>query len=111
MDAVETMSDAAVLCRDYGHSWVPRSARWDDESQCYDTQADCSRCRKAHRLRWLDARGAVVASRYVYDEATDEDPRGYLVHGLGRLTGADRDVIRLASVTRTIRTPAARLAR
>lgn len=83
-----------LACRDYGHAWAPFTASWSGTERAYFVQLRCARCGTL-RARVIDRRGAQVASHYVYAD-------GYLVHGLGRLTGSDRDSVRLASVQRLI---------
>jgi len=90
-DAVAKMELAYVQCRDFGHSWRPYSARWLQAYNSYESQLQCQRC-KTVRTRFLSATGSQLSGGYDYAD-------GYLVKGMGRLTGSDRDVIRLASIT------------
>lgn len=83
-----------LQCRDFGHSWRPYTARWDSKQRAYETQLRCSRCRTV-RLRWIGPRGEQLESRYDYAD-------GYLIKGIGRLTGTDRDALRLESVHRVL---------
>jgi hypothetical protein len=50
----------------------------------------CGRCH-TERVRLIGPRGELLANRYVYAD-------GYLVKGMGRLTGTDRDALRLAAL-------------
>lgn len=88
--AIGQMDPAHLHCRDWGHSWRPVSARLLPADNCYESRLVCDRC-GTHRLRYLSMRGAQLDSRYDYAE-------GYTVKGLGRLTGTDRDIVRLKSL-------------
>jgi hypothetical protein len=88
--AVKGMSLAFIQCRDYGHSWRPYSARWVPQDNAYVSELQCQRC-KSVRQRFLTRTGAMAGGHYEY-------PDGYLVKGMGRLTGTDRDIVRLQSV-------------
>lgn len=88
--AVNKMSVDHLQCRDFGHSWRPFSARWMPRENYYESQLRCARCHTI-RTRWLSRTGAQVGGSYDYAE-------GYQIKGLGRLTGTDRDHVRLASV-------------
>ena len=79
-----------VQCRDFGHSWRPYTARWISRYNQYESQQLCQRC-STIKTRFLSRTGEIVSSGYDYAD-------GYLIKGLGRLTGHDRDEIRLASV-------------
>ena len=83
-----------LQCRDFGHAWRPYHARWIPQDNCYRTDLRCSRC-TSMRTRYLSASGAQLSGNYDY-------PEGYLTKGMGRLTGSDRDRIRLASVLAVI---------
>jgi hypothetical protein len=56
----------------------------------YESQLLCQRCDTV-RTRFLSRSGANLSTNYDYAE-------GYTVKGLGRLSGEDRDVIRLQSI-------------
>lgn len=86
--AIEHMTPTHLLCRDLGHYWEPWSLK--RQRGGFLREMRCGRC-ETLRQQDLNGRGAVVSSHYVYSE-------GYLVHGMGRLTGQDRDRLRLASV-------------
>lgn len=83
-----------LACRDYGHAWQPFTAEWHRKQRAYFVQLRCARCGTV-RARLLDRYGAQISNHYTY-------PDQYLVHGSGRLTGAQRDGIRLASVQRLL---------
>lgn len=91
---VSKMDLSQVQCRDFGHSWRPYSARWLPSYNSYESQLQCMRC-KTVRTRFLSRTGEQLNNNYDYAE-------GYLVKGMGRLTGHDRDVIRLASILAVI---------
>lgn len=97
--AVKAMDLAFIQCRDFGHSWRPYSARWMAADNAYHSELMCQRC-KTIRQRWLSRTGAQLSGNYDY-------PAGYLVQGMGRLTGSDRDVIRLQSVLSVLATDTA----
>lgn len=87
------LPDEFVQCRDWGHAWRSLNARRNDDGS-YLVTLRCQRC-DCRRTRTISARGAVLATGYDY-------PDGYLLNGLGRLTGSDRDTLRLDSVRRTL---------
>jgi hypothetical protein len=94
-DAINGMTDSQLLCRDFGHSWRPYTAEWIPQRRHYVETLMCQRCRTA-RLRLLDEYGSLLANRYQYED-------GYLIHGVGRLTGDDRDALRLAGLRAVMR--------
>lgn len=81
-------------CRDYGHTWRARTARWDPETRAYERTLECARCTTI-RSQWLSAYGHALKGSYSY-------PDGYQHAGLGRLDGSARDALRLESVTRIL---------
>lgn len=87
---VARMALEHVQCRDFGHSWRPFSARWLAGSNCFVEILQCARC-ATERSRMLGARGQLLSNRYVYAD-------GYLVKGMGQLTGTDKDSLRLRSI-------------
>jgi len=89
-EAVKHMAFEHIQCRDFGHSWRPYSARWMPTFNQYESQLMCARC-KTIRTRFMSRTGALLDSKYDYAD-------GYTVKGLGRLSGVDRDVIRLQSI-------------
>jgi hypothetical protein len=88
--ALAAMADEHLICRDFGHSWRPWSAEWIPQRRQYAEALVCTRCNSV-RQRLLDEFGALLGNSYTYAE-------GYLVHGIGRLTGDDRNDLRLASL-------------
>lgn len=93
--ALGSMNVDYIQCRDFGHSWRPHTARWVESQQHYESQLKCTRCGTL-RTRLLNRSGAQVAGQYLYSE-------GYLVKGMGRLTGGDRDKVRLRSILSVLR--------
>jgi hypothetical protein len=89
--AVSAMSDEMVECRDIQHSYRKWSLRWVPKDKEYESKLKCIRCGSIRVRRINGSTGALVSSSYEYAE-------GYLVKGLGRLTGSDRGFIRLQSM-------------
>jgi hypothetical protein len=89
------MTDDDIMCRDFGHSWRPYTAEWLGQRRQYLETLACTRCGSARR-RLLDEYGALMGNSYAYRD-------GYLVHGIGRLTGDDRDAVRLAGLQAVMR--------
>jgi hypothetical protein len=87
---VAAMAIEHIQCRDFGHSWRPFSARIVPAMHMIREELRCARCTTI-RVRDLGMRGQLLASSYDYVD-------GYTRQGMGRLTGTDRDLIRLASV-------------
>lgn len=96
-DLEETLHDMRqdfIQCRDFGHAWRPFTARWMPAERVYHTQLRCSRCRTI-RTRYINDHGQQVGHTYAY-------PDGYQIRGMGRMTGEDRDHLRLESVLRVV---------
>jgi hypothetical protein len=91
------LPDAYLLCRDVGHSWMPRDAWEDVKERCYVQVLGCTRC-AAERHRRLDYRGQRLGQSYDY-------PDGYLSPaGSGALSAAGRADLRLVSFQRAFTT-------
>lgn len=90
--ALDAMDTATLECRDFGHSWRAYTASWLKSERCYESRIVCARC-GTFRVRRLTTAGAVLSTHYAY-------PEGYLVKGLGRLVGDDRNVLRVESLLR-----------
>jgi hypothetical protein len=88
--AVAAMDLDFIVCRDLGHPWRKHNARLIPRDNCYEQTFICPRC-GTERVRFLSLSGAILDSHYQYAE-------GYEVKGIGRLTGSDRDRIRLRAV-------------
>lgn len=91
---IHGMRSDFLQCRDFGHSWRPFTARWDGSERAYETVLRCSRC-KTRRVRWIAQNGEQVESHYDYAD-------GYVITGMGRLTGTERNALRLESVRRVL---------
>lgn len=94
-DAIMEMTDDHLLCRDFGHSWRPYQVDRIAQRKQWQETLLCQRCHTVRR-RLLDFRGGMLANGYTY-------PEGYLVQGVGRLTGSDRDGLRLAGLQAVMR--------
>lgn len=95
--ALDKLAPEFLLCRDIGHHWRPRTARWFPKERCYRQELGCARCATI-RYRELSSTGAILATGYTYQE-------GYqLPHGIGFLSTTDRDGIRMRSIQRVIQT-------
>jgi hypothetical protein len=88
--AISVMPSTHVHCRDYGHAWAPLTASAFSDGKGYEQVLRCGRC-DTRRKRQLNRYGEVITGGYDYSE-------GYLVAGLGRLTGSDRGLLRVASI-------------
>lgn len=89
----ETLSESHLECRQFGHAW--RAYTVDKDGPRYRVTTICPRC-EAKRVQTIDSRGMVVGHtnlRY---------PDGYLAHGIGRITGEAKGVVRLEGVHRVI---------
>lgn len=94
-DWARGLPDAYLLCRDLGHVWTPHSATWSRKERVFDRILRCQRC-LTERRQTLNARGHPILGHYAY-------AKEYLApKGAVRLGVAERDSIRLASITRTI---------
>lgn len=92
-DRANDWNDEVLQCRTYGHIWQPRGAVWNKRHAFYSISQQCPRC-TSERTQEMSVTGHIYAQWITYAE-------GYLSQGLGRIVGESRDVIRLASVTRT----------
>jgi hypothetical protein len=94
-DALQRMTRTQIACRARGHAWEDWRAHLFGRNGSRGAMEilRCSRC-GSERQQDLDRFGTVVKGRYVY-------PDGYLVKGLGRLTGEDRGLVRLTSIRQT----------
>lgn len=91
-DFAHGLPDEFLSCRDFGHSWAGVRARWVPAERAWHRVMQCRRC-QSERIQVLSQTGAILSGRYDYAE-------GYLTHGIGRLTGTDRDALRLESCVR-----------
>ena len=70
--------------------WMPSNAELLEAEHVYRVTLKCPRCTTI-RTTLRNTRGAQLESHYDY-------PDGYAITGLGRLSGTDRDQIRLRSM-------------
>lgn len=88
------LSDEHLACRAGNHAWSPQTAErvrggYIRTERCRN---DCGCTRYQELNRW----GLVLKSKITY-------PKGYLLKGIGRLTGAAKGAVRIESVERQIR--------
>jgi hypothetical protein len=95
--AIHDMPDNYIQCRDFNHSWRPFTASWDSKARCYETELRCTRC-KTIKKRRMDSDGSILRSGYDYTD-------GYLIKGMGRIIGSERDALRLESIMRVLDHP------
>jgi hypothetical protein len=88
--ALKNMGETFRHCRRYGHHWRPLTAYRLARGRGWEETVRCPDC-ETTRFSQLDKDGDVVRNNYHYAE-------GYLIDGLGRLTGADRGQLRLVSI-------------
>lgn len=91
-DAMDQMSDEAMVCRDISHSW--RSHVVLRIKGGYERQLRCSSCGTL-RIETLNSKGGLIDRYYEYAE-------GYRVKGLGRISGETKDAVRLVSLQKAI---------
>lgn len=89
--AIETMDQESLICRDFSHSWGGWYARRDGSG--FERGIRCSVCGTC-RIEKLDSQGRIVSRRYEY-------PDGYLLKGVGRITADFRAMVRLTVLART----------
>ena len=90
----DELPDAFLMCRDMGHQWRPFTAQWHSSERAYSRTLACARC-STQRTQWVSASGHIAHGNH-YDY-----PEGYTAPaGTGRMDGAARDALRLASVLR-----------
>lgn len=99
LEAAQEWTDQILECRTYGHHWTPQGATWTKDRRAIATTQVCP-C-EATRHVLLDGRtGWVITSHIDY-------PDGYLLKGVGRITGDAKGALRLTVVSRVygLRTP------
>lgn len=95
----DDLPDTYLLCRELAHAWLPFNANIDRHG-IIERTVRCSRC-QTKRIMGVNSRnGEILSSRYEY-------PEGYTLRGVGRIAGPARDVLRLASLGRSIKLPKA----
>lgn len=83
-----------LQCRELGHLWRPYRAGLHPDGG-YERVLRCGRCR-TRREQSLSVMGMVLTNKYVY-------PDGYQTeHGLGRIVGEGRGMLRLESIKRVL---------
>lgn len=87
------MPDNFIQCRDYRHAWRPFHVE-ELRDGGFEQILRCSRC-KSKRIRLIGSRGQLVKREYDYT-------KGYVIKGMGRLTGNELDAMRLESIMRTL---------
>ena len=97
LDDVERLADQwdprVLECRTYGHHWQPSQATFNTKYRYYRVVQICPSC-TSERIMELDSRGHIVKLKIDYAD-------GYLSKHTGRIVGEGRDILRLATVTRT----------
>lgn len=86
----DTLPDNYLMCRRYGHNWVPRTAikkKWWFEATVACDRCDCT------RVEVINLRGEIVKKLMYY-------PKGYLAINLGRIIGESKNGLRLAALER-----------
>lgn len=92
-EAVEALSDEALVCRDLNHTWGPHGVARIDGG--YERSLQCRVCTTIRR-ETLNNWGGLVGGR------TYEYPEGYKIEGVGRFTGEYRQRARWMNITRAI---------
>lgn len=92
----QELSEAFLHCRDYGHQWrMANAERHGRGSRVIRTRTMyCPSC-KYNKYQTFDSRGIMVEEKVDY-------PEGYLIKGLGRITGDTKGLIRIESIDRLI---------
>lgn len=93
-EAIHAMPANYVVCRESRHHWVPFTAR----PAAHGNFERVRRCDSCGGVKWtlLDSRFRIL------EEKPIQYPEGYLLQGLGRLTGDDLAVVRGINVMREI---------
>lgn len=88
----DDLPEKFLHCREMGHNWRPFDAGRHRDGG-FERTLRCVRCR-TKRVQHLSADGMLIGSpKLIY-------PDGYLRQGLGRIDGAGRGILRLASMRR-----------
>lgn len=87
--------DNILTCRTFGHNFQAGSAVKNNRLKYWRLVRRCPRC-KAEKVMEVSFRGRVYSSHIDYSQ-TD----GYLATGMGRIIGEGKDMLRLATITRT----------
>ena len=84
------IADQFLPCRDYGHTWLPYDAVFENKPYRIHRILVCGKC-STRRRQTLDSKFEIVGNGYSY-------PKGYVSVG-GRLSGQDRAAIRARSTS------------
>jgi hypothetical protein len=87
-----TLSDPFLSCRRYGHPWKDYTVERDGPR--YKVTVICPSC-ESTRTQTLDRNGMILNTVPHYS-------KGYLAHGIGRISGEAKGVLRLEGVRRTL---------
>jgi hypothetical protein len=90
--AVPTIPDNFLECRDYGHNWKPYNAEVDNRRRFVKRIQQCGNCEsfRSHKISTaVRSRGQLIPGSASYSHA-----EGYLNKGHGRLTADAKDQIR-----------------
>lgn len=90
--AAAAWDDEILKCRTDGHRWEDRRAAKNMEYRFIRIVQVCPRC-ACERITEMDFYGEVFSRSIDYSE-------GYLLVGLGRISGQGRNVLRMATVER-----------
>lgn len=89
----KSLPDPYLECRRFGHPWKAYTVDKDGPRFVETTQ--CPRC-ESTRTQVLDRRGMIVGHANVnYSD-------GYLAHGIGRITGEAKGILRLEGMHRVM---------
>lgn len=87
-----SLPDRYVRCRELGHVWRPRTARWISAERVYERVLHCTSCR-TEKLQLVNSQGHIISSHYRYADR-------YLAQHVKGLGGGARDVYRLEAINR-----------
>jgi hypothetical protein len=90
---VRNLSDEHITCRAGNHSWRPRNASRIRGG--YKRLEFCGNKCGCERYQELDRWGQVLRTNIRY-------PKGYLLKGIGRLTGMAKGAVRVEAIERII---------
>lgn len=86
---LDQMPTEHLQCRDFNHSWRPSTVRRRPNG-AYERELRCQRCR-TYRVEYRNRYGHLESRRYDYAD-------DYVIKGLGRVTGDERDHLVLKSM-------------
>lgn len=91
-DALETIQDDHLVCRDVGHSWRQYTVR--KAKGGFERSMFCRQCKTA-RHQFVSNRGEILSNQYSYVE-------GYQFRGLGRIVSEGKALVRLETIGRAL---------